>query len=102
MAYILGGRSLARLAGVHPDLQRAMKRAIEISDVDFTVLEGRRTIERQKNFASKDETERRLKMLEDANLAASSKSVGAGQLYAAAAVIVTTLAGIFAIIFAFK
>lgn len=35
--------SLKRLEGVHPDLVAVVKRAIELSDVDFAVLEGVRT-----------------------------------------------------------
>ena len=46
--YQLGPRSMMRLKGVHPDLAKVVKHAIEISLVDFTVLEGLRTIERQK------------------------------------------------------
>jgi peptidoglycan L-alanyl-D-glutamate endopeptidase CwlK len=46
--YKLGARSRQRLKGVHPDLVRVVERAIEISTVDFTVLEGLRTPERQK------------------------------------------------------
>ena len=45
--YKLGPRSLMRLKDVHPDLVAVVKRAIQISEVDFTVLEGLRTIERQ-------------------------------------------------------
>lgn len=45
--YKLSARSLARLEGVHPDLVRVVKRAIEITDVDFVVLEGIRSNERQ-------------------------------------------------------
>lgn len=48
MGYKLGERSLQRLKGVHPDLVRVVQRAIEITRVDFTVLEGLRTKERQK------------------------------------------------------
>lgn len=43
----LGKRSIERLQGVHPDLVRVVERAIELSTVDFTVLEGLRTPERQ-------------------------------------------------------
>jgi len=48
MSIILGARSLARLAGVHPDLVRVVKRAAAMArDVieDFTVLEGVRSDE---------------------------------------------------------
>lgn len=48
MGYNLGKRSLERLQGVHPDLVKVVKRAIEITDRDFTVGEGLRTLEQQK------------------------------------------------------
>ena len=44
----LGPRSKMRLNGVHPDLVKVVERAIQISTVDFTVLEGLRSPERQK------------------------------------------------------
>ena len=47
MSTVLGQRSLARLEGVHPDLVRVVKKAAAMSDLDFTVLEGLRTVERQ-------------------------------------------------------
>jgi peptidoglycan L-alanyl-D-glutamate endopeptidase CwlK len=50
MGYQFGSRSLARLNGVHPDLVKVMKRAIACSTIDFTVLEGMRTLERQKQL----------------------------------------------------
>jgi len=40
------------LRGVHPDLVAVVKRAIEITDVDFTVLEGMRTKKRQKKLVA--------------------------------------------------
>lgn len=46
--YSLGPRSLMRLKGVHPDLVKVVQRAIEITTVDFTVLEGVRSPERQR------------------------------------------------------
>lgn len=46
----LGPRSKMRLEGVHPDLVRVVERAIEISTVDFTVVEGLRTPERQRTL----------------------------------------------------
>ena len=39
-----------RLEGVHPDLVAIVKRAIELTEVDFTVLEGLRTKERQRKL----------------------------------------------------
>lgn len=50
MSYKLGKRSLSRLDGVDGDLVRVVKRAIQITDVDFTVLEGLRSTERQKTL----------------------------------------------------
>jgi len=52
MAYRLGLRSRARLRGVHPDLVRVVTRAIEITDVDFTVLEGVRSLSRQRQLVA--------------------------------------------------
>ena len=46
--YTLGPRSRQRLKGVHPDLVKVVERAIQITEVDFTVLECLRTPERQK------------------------------------------------------
>jgi peptidoglycan L-alanyl-D-glutamate endopeptidase CwlK len=48
IVFSLGPRSKQRLRGVHPDLVKVVERAIKITDVDFTVLEGLRTPERQK------------------------------------------------------
>lgn len=47
MAYQLSKKSLGKLEGVHDDLVRVVKRAIEITQVDFTVLEGVRSKARQ-------------------------------------------------------
>lgn len=44
----LSQRSLSRLDGVHPDLVEVVKRAIEITEVDFGVTEGVRTQARQR------------------------------------------------------
>lgn len=46
--FTLGPTSIKRLQGLHPDLVKVVQRAIQISTVDFTVLEGLRTLERQK------------------------------------------------------
>ena len=47
MTFKLEPTSLLRLQGVHPDLVKVVERAIQLSEIDFTVLEGRRTKERQ-------------------------------------------------------
>lgn len=49
----LSARSEARLAGVHPDLVAVVRRAIQITKVDFGVLEGVRTIERQRELVKR-------------------------------------------------
>ncbi|PHS25972.1 MAG: hypothetical protein COA84_06895 [Robiginitomaculum sp.] len=46
-SFKLSARSSERLAGVHKDLARVVRRALQLSAIDFTVLEGRRSIERQ-------------------------------------------------------
>lgn len=50
--YALGKLSLDRLDGVHPDLVQVVKRAIQITPVDFMVVEGKRTLDRQKKLVS--------------------------------------------------
>ena len=56
MTFVLGARSLERLQGVHPDLVKVVKLAISRSPVDFTVLEGLRTNERQKQLFAQGAT----------------------------------------------
>ncbi len=48
----LGKRSIERLQGVHPDLVKVVERAIDLSPVDFTVLEGLRSPERQQTLVA--------------------------------------------------
>ena len=47
MSFRLSQKSLDRLSGVHPDLVAVVKRALEISEVDFAVFEGVRSKTRQ-------------------------------------------------------
>lgn len=56
MSIVLGARSLARLEGVHPDLVRVVRKAAAMSDMDFTVLEGLRTVARQKQLMANGAT----------------------------------------------
>ena len=56
MSITLSARSLGRLEGVHSDLVRVVKKAAAMSDIDFTVLEGLRTLERQKILFAKGAT----------------------------------------------
>jgi peptidoglycan L-alanyl-D-glutamate endopeptidase CwlK len=51
--YHLSKRSLSRLDGVDGDLVRVVKRAIQLTEVDFTVLEGLRSEERQRELYEK-------------------------------------------------
>ena len=45
-------RSLKNLQGIHPDLRRVMDRALQDSELDFVVIEGLRTKERQKQLVA--------------------------------------------------
>ena len=53
MTYKLSQRSLDRMKGVDEKLVRVIKRAIELTPIDFTVTEGLRTPERQKELVAK-------------------------------------------------
>jgi peptidoglycan L-alanyl-D-glutamate endopeptidase CwlK len=46
----LSQRSIDRMAGVHPDLVRVVKRAIELTTMDFAITEGVRTLEHQREY----------------------------------------------------
>lgn len=48
--FYLGKRSKQRIRDIHPDLNRVVKRAIQLTDVDFSVLEGVRTKDRQEEL----------------------------------------------------
>lgn len=56
MGFKLGKTSLSRLQGVDETLVNVVKRAIEISEVDFTVMEGVRTLERQRELYAQGRT----------------------------------------------
>lgn len=64
MGFKLSQKSLDKLKGVHPDLVKVVKRAIELTELDFSVGETLRTLERQKelvkNGASKTMNSRHL------------------------------------------
>lgn len=51
--FSLGATSKARLKGVHPSLVKVVEEAIKRTPIDFTVLEGLRTKERQKQLVAK-------------------------------------------------
>lgn len=56
MAFQFSRRSLDKLASVHTDLQRVAERALQISEVDFSVTQGRRTLDEQRRLYGKGRT----------------------------------------------
>lgn len=64
MSFYLSNRSLNNLIDVHPDLVAVVEKAIQITQVDFVVVEGIRSLERQtqlvKSGASKTTKSRHL------------------------------------------
>ena len=50
MGFQLSQRSLNKLDGVHPDMVAVVKRAIELTDVDFGVTYGVRTLAEQEEL----------------------------------------------------
>jgi len=52
MSFKLSKRSLSKLEGVHPDLVKVVKRAISLTEVDFSVTEGLRSVTRQKELVA--------------------------------------------------
>lgn len=56
MAYNLSKKSREKLDGVHPDLVKVVRRAIEITTQDFMVLEGVRTDKRQRELYGQGRT----------------------------------------------
>ena len=53
MGFTLSQRSLDRLEGVHNDMVRVVKKAIELTKIDFGVICGLRTIEEQEALVAK-------------------------------------------------
>jgi len=49
-AFRFSGTSEARLRDIHPDLAKVIRRALELSAVDFSVVEGVRTYARQQQL----------------------------------------------------
>ena len=48
-------KSLKKLEGLHPNLQKFFKELIKISPYDFSITQGVRTAEEQNKFTSKVE-----------------------------------------------
>lgn len=53
MTFYLSARSLSRLVGVHPDLVIVVCEAIKITRQDFTVFEGVRSLETQREYVER-------------------------------------------------
>lgn len=51
-----GERSESNLKGVHPDLVKVMRLAIERTDIDFAITEGLRTKERQAELLAQNKS----------------------------------------------
>ena len=52
MTFSLGPTSKQKLQGVHPDLVAVVEKAILFTKKDFTVIEGLRTVERQRQLVA--------------------------------------------------
>lgn len=53
MSYSFSKSSSKKLDTVHPELRKVIEKALELSTVDFTVLEGARTVEQQRENIKK-------------------------------------------------
>ena len=52
MTRTFGSRSLKSMQGIHPDLRLVLDKALQDSPLDFVVIEGLRTVERQKQLVA--------------------------------------------------
>lgn len=57
MAYALSARSRAKLEPVHPHLRRVVELAITTTVVDFSVVEGIRTLAKQREYFLKGKSQ---------------------------------------------
>jgi len=55
---VLGTNSLKKLEGVHPTLVKVMKAAILNSPIDFSIVEGLRTVKRQQELYAQGRTKK--------------------------------------------
>lgn len=55
--YKLSSKSISKLEGVHPNLQRVVKRAIEITEFDFGITCGVRSMEVQKKYLAEGKSQ---------------------------------------------
>lgn len=56
MTYVLGAKSKRNLEGVHPELVRVVERAIALTEQDFSVHEGLRSLETQRKYLARGVT----------------------------------------------
>ena len=57
MIFNLSAKSQLKIRDIHPDMQKVVQLAIKKTVVDFTVLEGIRTLERQKELLAAGATQ---------------------------------------------
>lgn len=57
MTYKLSNRSKSKLEGVHPDLQRVVNLAIEVTKYDFGITCGVRDIKEQKKYLAEGKSQ---------------------------------------------
>jgi peptidoglycan L-alanyl-D-glutamate endopeptidase CwlK len=50
VSYVFGERSQRELRGVHPDLVAVVHRALQLTQIDFAVIDGLRTTEEQAEY----------------------------------------------------
>lgn len=55
--FVFSQRSLDNIKGVHPDLVRVLNNALAITDVDFGIIEGLRTKERQQQMVNEGKSQ---------------------------------------------
>ena len=67
MGFRLSQRSMDKLEGVHPDMVNTVKRAIELTKVDFGVTYGVRTLEEQEKLykAGRSQTMKSKHLIQD-------------------------------------
>lgn len=57
MSFVFGSRSEKNLKGVNRTLVACARRALEITPVDFTVIEGLRSVERQRELVAQGKSQ---------------------------------------------
>ncbi len=55
--YVFSKRSEENLRGIHPDLVKVIRRVLELTDIDFMVIEGKRNETRQRDLVAIGESQ---------------------------------------------